>query len=154
MEEKTIMQLYTELYEEYQRQVEETELPLKKLLEYQELKYRIFVIDTFRSFERIIPLTDDKKEIQRHYYVVSKFIRSLLTEHKYGTKTDETGMKVRETAERALLKVVSDGERRFKSLAIQFQQYYKSIYEYFQTVLIVWTQYRESYIKIEEGGNK
>ena len=86
MEEKTIMQLYTELYEEYQRQVEETELPLKKLLEYQELKYRIFVIDTFRSFERIIPLTDDKKEIQRHYYVVSKFIRSLLTEHKYGTK--------------------------------------------------------------------
>ena len=154
MEEKTIMQLYTELYEEYQRQVEETELPLKKLLEYQELKYRIFVIDTFRSFERIIPLTDDKKEIQRHYYVVSKFIRSLLTEHKYGTKTDETGMKVRETAERALLKVVSDGERRFKSLAIQFQQYYKSIYDYFQTVLIVWTQYRESYIKIEEGGNK
>ena len=154
MEEKTIMQLYTELYEEYQRQVEETELPLKKLLEYQELKYRIFVIDTFRSFERIIPLTDDKKEIQRHYYVVSKFIRSLLTEHKYGTKTDETGMKVRETAERALLKVVSDGERRFKSLAIQFQQYYKSIYEYFQTVLIVWTQYREAYIKIEEGGNK
>ena len=63
-------------------------------------------------------------------------------------------MKVRETAERALLKVVSDGERRFKSLAIQFQQYYKSIYDYFQTVLIVWTQYRESYIKIEEGGNK
>lgn len=154
MEEKTIMQLYTELYEEYQRQVEETEFPLKKLLEYQELKYRIFVIDTFRSFERIIPLTDDKKEIQRHYYVVSKFIRSLLTEHKYGTKTDEAGMKVRETAERALLKVVSDGERRFKSLAIQFQQYYKSIYDYFQTVLIVWTQYRESYIKIEEGGNK
>lgn len=153
MAEKTMMELYTELYEDYQQQVEETELPLKQLLEYQELKYRIFVIDTIRSFERIIPITEDKKEIQRHYYVVSKFIRSLLTEHKYGTKTDEAGLKVRETAEKALLKVVSDGERRFKSLAIQFQQYYKSICDYFQAVLIVWTQYRESYIKIE-GGNK
>ena len=153
MAEKTMMELYTELYEDYQQQVEETELPLKKLLEYQELKYRIFVIDTIRSFERIIPITEDKKEIQRHYYVVSKFIRSLLTENKYGTKTDEAGLKVRETAEKALLKVVSDGERRFKSLAIQFQQYYKSICDYFQAVLIVWTQYRESYIKIE-GGNK
>ena len=153
MAEKTMMELYTELYEDYQQQVEETELPLKKLLEYQELKYRIFVLDTIRSFERIIPITEDKKEIQRHYYVVSKFIRSLLTEHKYGTKTDDAGIKIRETAEKALQKVVVDGERRFKSLAIQFQQYYKSICEYFEAVLIVWTQYRESYIKIE-GGNK
>ena len=37
MAEKTMMELYTELYEDYQQQVEETELPLKKLLEYQEL---------------------------------------------------------------------------------------------------------------------
>ena len=153
MAEKTIKQIYTELYETYHQQVEEGELPLKKLLEYQELKYRIFVLDTIQAFEMNIPLTEDKKDIQRHYYVVSKFIRSLLTEHKYGTKTDEAGVKVRETAEKALQKVVADGERRFKSLAIQFQQYYKSICDYFQAVLIVWTQYRESYIKIE-GGNK
>ncbi len=106
-------------------------------------------METFQTFCKAAPLTADTKVLVNHYQLVNLSICNLLTERKFGTKTDDNGKKKRETAALSLDKVVKDNQKRFASFAAQTQNQYKtSITNYINAVLPVWVQYRDTYVKL------
>ena len=144
-----LIEKYYERREAFRSQVAENSLPPDDLVLVQELDYRISILETFQTFCKAAPLTTDTKVLVNHYQLVNLSICNLLTERKFGTKTDDNGKKKRETAALSLDKVVKDNQKRFASFAAQTQNQYKtSITNYINTVLPVWIQYRDTYVKL------
>lgn len=132
-----------------QEQITENSLPLDDLLQAQELNYRIGVLETFQSLAKTAPLSMDAKVLGQHYQIVDVCIRYLLTDHKFGIATDENGKKKRETAHKALEDIIRDNQKRFSKFKAETQDYYKRcISNCVNTILPMWLQYRDTYIKI------
>lgn len=140
---------YHERREAFRSQVAENSLPPNDLILVQELDYRISILETFQTFCKAAPLTTDTNVLVSHYQLFNHCICNLLTERKLGMKTDDNGKKKRETAFLSLDKVIKDNQKRFASFAAQTQNQYKtSITNYINTVLPVWVQYRDTYVKL------
>ena len=144
-----LIEKYYERREAFRSQVAENSLPPDDLVLVQELDYRISILETFQTFCKAAPITTDTKVLVNHYQLVNLCICNLLTERKFGTKTDDNGKKKRETSSLSLDKVVKDNQKRFASFAAQTQNQYKtSITNYINAVLPVWVQYRDTYVKL------
>ena len=140
---------YYEKREAFRSQVAENSLPPDDLILVQELEYRISVLETFQTFCKAAPLSTDTNVLVNHYQLFNHCICNLLTERKFGKKTDENGKKKRETAFESFDKVIKDNQKRFSSFSAQTQNQYKtSISNYINTVLPVWVQYRDTYVKL------
>ena len=115
-----LIEKYYERREAFRSQVAENSLPPDDLILVQELDYRISILETFQTFCKAAPLTTDTKVLVNHYQLVNLCICNLLTERKFGTKTDDNGKKKRETSALSLDKVVKDNQKRFASFAAHF----------------------------------
>ena len=139
----TILDNYRNLQNNYRSQIAANSLPLEDNLKMQEVNYRICVLETFA------PITMDTKVMGYHYQLVDAYVKFVLTERKFGPKTDTEGIKKRETAAASFEKVVQDGRKRFSSFSPTSQDQYRStIGNYILTVLSVWMQYRNTYINV------
>ena len=126
------------------------QLPVEALLPMLELNYRIDVIETFQIICRSAPVTTDGKVLSFHYQLVDAYIQLLLAERKFGSRTDEAGLKRRQTAEESLQRVVQDNRRQFSSFKAGAPDLYKTtICKLVNTFLPIWMQYRETYIPIQ-----
>lgn len=144
-----ILEQYLAKQEELRKQIQANNLPPAALADYQELVYRIGVLEAFKAFSRSAPVTLDTKIMGQHYQIADSNIRALLTERQIGPKPDEEGRKKRETALTALKRVVEDGRKRFGSFSVTSQEQYKNcIGSLINTVMPVWIQYRNTYINI------
>ena len=125
-------------------------LPVDILLPMQELNYRIDVIDTFQIICKSAPVTTDGKALSFHYQLVDAYIQLLLGERKFGSRTDDAGMKRRQTAEESLQRVVKDKRNQFASFKASAPEQYKgAICKLVNTFLPIWMQYRETYTHIQ-----
>lgn len=146
----TVLEQYKAKQEEFASQIAENSLPMDSLLPMQEVNYRICVICTFQSFCKTAPVTTDKNVMGFHYQLVDAYIRFLQNERKFGSKTDENGQKKRDTAAQTLASVIQDNRKRFASFVPSTpDQYKKSIANMVNTILPVWTQYRNTYVNVE-----
>ena len=144
-----ILEQYLAKQEELRSQIQANSLPLAALADYQELVYRIGVLEAFKAFSRTAPITLDTKIMGRHFQIADSNIRALLTERQIGPKPDEEGKKKRETALTALKRVVDDGRKRFGNFnAATKEEYKKCIGNLINAVLPVWIQYRNTYVNI------
>ena len=124
----TILDNYRNLQNNYRSQIAANSLPLEDNLKMQEV---------------------NPKVMGYHYQLVDGYVKFVLTERKFGPKTDAEGMKKRETAAASFEKVVQDGRKRFSSFKPTSQDQYKStIGNYILTLLPVWMQYRNTYITV------
>lgn len=145
----TILERYQEKQKVIRSQIAENSLPLQELLDMQELNYRICVLETFQSFCKSAPITMDTKVMGYHFQMVDAYVHFILTERRFGPKTDTEGQKKRETAQTSFEQVVKDARKRFESFSAGTQeQYQRSISHYVNTVLPVWVQYRNTYINV------
>lgn len=145
----TILDQYLQKQAEIKSQVAENSLPMDSLLMMQEVNYRICVLETLRTFCQTAPVTVDTRVMGYHYQMVNAYVRFLLSERKFGPKTDAEGQKKRETAMTSLEQVVNDSGRQFASFKAATQdQYKKCVCDMVNTVLPVWIQYRNTYINI------
>ena len=145
----TILQQYREKQQSFCSQINSGNLPLEKVIEMQEVNYRICVLETFESFCKTAPITTDSKAMGYHYQLVDAYVRFVLNERKFGARTDTDGAKKRETAYASLEKVALDGKKRFSSFVPgNDKQYKEAISNYIKTILPVWMQYRNMYINI------
>lgn len=145
----TILEQYFAKKQELCSQIKAESLPMDSLTIFQELNYRICVLETLKAFCVTAPVTMDTKVMGYHYQVVDAYIKFLGAERKFGPKADEAGQKKRETAAAALERVVQDGRKRFASFNANSQDQYKNcIGSLINTVLPVWLQYRNTYINI------
>ncbi len=134
---------------EIRAQIEEGTYPPDRLFQYQELTYRICVLETMRDFCKSAPATTDLRTLSTHFKIVDAYIKFIMTERQLGCKTDEDGLKRRETAHLALEKVVQDYGRRFSGFkASAPDQYQKQVTDMINAVISVWLQYRTTYINL------
>lgn len=125
------------------------ELPLESIVVYQELNYRVDVLETCKALTVTAPVTTDVNKLRYHYQLTDKVLGALTTEHKFGPTVDEEGKKKRETALSSLERVIQDGRRRFSSFRATSQEQYKeTVTKFIGTVLNIWVQYRNTYVKI------
>ena len=130
-------------------QIAANSLPLDELLVMQELNYRIGVLETFQSLVKTAPLSTDTSVLKQHYGIFDVSLRYLLKDHKFGVATDDNGKKRRQTAEKAVMDVISANQKKFTSFVAETQDQYKRyISECANTVLPMWLQFRDTYITI------
>lgn len=145
----SILTQYQDRHSVICEQIAENSLPLDELIQVQELNYRIGVLETFQSLAKTAPISTDTKVLGQHYQIVDVCVRYLLSDHKFGTATDENGKKKRETAYKALEDIIRDNRKRFSSFSAETQDHYKRcITNCVNTVLPMWLQFRDTYIKI------
>ena len=90
-------------------------------------------------------------DLSYHYQLVDAYVKSVLSERRFGAKTDEDGKKRRETARQSLEKVVESGRKQFRSFSpSKPEQYSQTVGKYINALLPVWMQYRDTYINLQE----
>ncbi len=150
----TLLEQYKTKQDEFTEQIKAYSLPFDSLIIFQELSYRIFILKTFQAFCKTAPVTMDTNVMAIHYQMVDASIHFLRNERRFGLKMDENGKKQRDTAANTLENVIQDKRRRFASFVpVTQEQYRDSIKDMIDTVLTVWIQYRDTYVKINlQGG--
>lgn len=144
-----ILAEYVAAQDEMLIKVAGNELPLESVIEFQELNYRVDVLETCKALTVTAPITTDVKKLGYHYQLTEKVLTALTTEHKFGPAVNEEGKKKREAALSALERVIQDGRKRFSSFKAASQEQYKEIVtKFIGAVLNVWIQYRNTYVKI------
>lgn len=145
-----LLDLYKQRREEYLKQIEAEKFPQEKLVLIPELNYRIEVLETFRTFCKNAPITRDTKAIGYHYQLVDAYIRFLQSECRFGPRTDDAGLKKRQTASATVDRVAEEYRRRFASFSAKSDDMYKkNIGEIVNNVLAVWIQLRDAYVSIK-----
>lgn len=145
----TLLDNYKNKQESFNAMIAKNELPLDCVLTLQEVKYRICVFETMRNFCQTAPVTMEAKYMGYHYQLVDAYLHFLVAEHKFGPKVDENGQRKRETAAESLARVIADQKKRFSNYHPANQdQYKRDIGNMINSVLAVWVQYRDAYIKI------
>lgn len=144
-----ILAQYVATQNEMLLKVAGNELPVEAVVEYQELNYRIDVLNTCKALTVTAPVTTDKKKLGYHYQLTDKVLGTLTTEHKFGLVVDEAGKQKREAALSALERIIQDGRRKFQNINITSkEQYQKLVISFIGAVLNVWVQYRNTYVNI------
>ena len=129
----------------------ETAATSAHLWTYQELLYRIEVLEVFQMFHRTAPCTTDAKVLCGHYQMVDAYIHHLSMERQYGKPADDIQKKHRETALGNLGKVIADYRKRMNSFrATTAEAYGKEVGAIIQNVVIVWVQHRCCYVDVNK----
>lgn len=147
----TLLEKYINLQMEFAEKVTNGVLPLDKVLVYQEILYRIDVLESCQLFVKTAPVTTDTKVLAYHYQMWDAYIYHMLTDHRFGQPADEKRKKARETAANSLSQVVNSCRKQFSSFKPATAELYRqSINALITTVLPAWIQYRETYISLKE----
>lgn len=145
----TILDQYREKQAAIRSKIAANSLLPEELLVMQEVNYRICVLETFQSFCKSAPVTTDVKVMGYHFQMVDAYVRFVLSERRFGPRTDADGQQKRETARSSFERVVQDGRKRFTSFSGGTNEQYKTcISQYVNTILPVWMQYRNTYINL------
>ena len=115
---------------------------------YQELLYRIQVLETCQMLCKTAPVTTDTRELVGHYQLVDAVLFCAGKEHAFGKAR-------RKAAGENLAKIVADCRKRFSSFQAKSpEQYRQSVSAMVGTVLVAWVQLRNTYVPIGEEANQ
>jgi len=143
----TTLEQYYQTRQQLGARIAEGKLDCNQLLGYQELLYRISVLESCMNFIKTAPVTSDLKSMSFHYQVVDALITCLLQERQFGIPADEKLKKQRATALSNLQTVVTTFRKQFQSFAPTSPEAYRdTISKMINTVLLAWLQYRYTYI--------
>lgn len=144
-----LLDVYRQQQNELLSQISERKTNADTMLVFQELSYRICVLETFQAFVKTAPITTEGSALSFHYQMLDAYIRFIESERKFGTAADKNGKMKRETAHHTLCNVTQDNRKRFSSFhASSPEQYKKEISNLANTVLPVWIEYRNTYVNI------
>lgn len=123
---------------------------------YQELLYRIGVLEAFQLIAKAAPFSSDMKTLFPHYQVVNMFVDNLKKE-RFLPAPDPDAQNQQRTAIGSLHSVIDDYRKRYASYVPQSpEQYQRDIGRTIATVLPAWIQYRNTItdIKLNEEAQK
>ena len=143
----TTLEQYYQTKQQLNAKIASGEMTMDQLLGYQELLYRISVLESCMNFVKTAPVTDDTKAMCYHYQVVEALATSLLTERQYGIPADEKLRNQRATAQGNLQTVVNSFRKQFQSFKPANPESYRAaITKMVNTILPAWLQYRQTFI--------
>lgn len=143
-------QTVLEYYSTMRQSIEAAALTPDTLWQYQEVLYRVSVIETCQALHKTAPLSEDRKVLLPHYQMLTAYFQFMLTERRFGLSTETDIRRHQDTAYANLQRIIEDHRGRFQHYSVQSAgQYLKDIGNAICTVLPAWMQYRNSLIKIE-----
>ena len=143
----TTLEQYYQMRQQLNGRIAEGKMDANQLLGYQELLYRISVLESCMNFIKTTPASTDLKVLGEHYKVVETYFTALSQERKIGIPGDERLRKQRETALSNLETVLNCFRKQFQSYTAQSAEVYReSITKMVNTILPAWLQYRFTYI--------
>ena len=143
----TTLEQYYQTKQQLNAKMAEGKFSNDQLLGYQELMYRISVLESCMMFLKTAPVSTDTSILGFHYKVVDALFTCMLQERQFGLPADEKVKKQRATALENLQLVVNSFRRPFQSFAPNTPEVYReTISKMITTVLPVWLQYRYTYI--------
>lgn len=149
MAKTTILEEYQQKKQEYMDQIAEGRFQRDDSYRFQEMNYRIEVLECFQFFCRTAPVTMDEQEMAYHYGMVCVYIDVLIKERRFGKKADEELKIKRETALNTLMAVYEKCKEMFKNYQVESENYYRECISKFCSCLLpVWLQFRDTYISL------
>ena len=143
----TTLEQYYQTKQQLNAKMAEGKFTNDQLLGYQELMYRISVLESCMMFLKTAPVSTDTSVLGFHYKVVDALFTCMLQERQFGLPADEKVKKQRATALENLHLVINSFRRPFQSFAPNTPEVYReTISKMITTVLPVWLQYRYTYI--------
>lgn len=143
----TTLEQYYQTKQQLNAKMAEGKFTNDQLLGYQELMYRISVLESCMMFLKTAPVSTDTSVLGFHYKVVDALFTCMLQERQFGLPADEKVKKQRATALENLHMVIKSFRRPFQSFAPNTPEVYReTISKMITTVLPVWLQYRYTYI--------
>ncbi len=124
-------------------------VPLEQAWTYQELLYRMEVLQTCQMFCANAPVGSDMQSMLTHYQMVDGYLENLKNERRFGIPAPDDEQKQRDTAHQNLCRIVADYRKRFGSFSpVNPEQYKNEIGKTITTFLPAWLQTRNAYTKI------
>lgn len=140
---------YIKLEKTMRPRATEGHLTLEELMLYQELRYRIEVLGTMRTFAKTAPTTNDVTVLSRHYQLVDAFIQCLGMERKIGAPADEKMKGMRAAGTDSYQKITNSSRKTFSSFRPKGPDDYKTnLNSMITAILSIWVPYRNTYINI------
>jgi len=133
------------------RLVQSQPMQLEQVWNYQELMYRIEVLQVCQMLVKTAPMgtKETQAEMITHYHMFDGYFECIKNERRIGLQTDENIQKQRDTAYQNLCHVIADYRKRFQSYHTKTpEQYSKNISKIVSTVLPAWINLRNTYMRI------
>jgi len=151
----TVLEEYRALRQDMETSMQEAIPSPGQLWAYQELLYRISVIEVLSRFFAAAPFTVDGNALLRHFQMLSGYLQHLIRERRYNDSASEKVQKMRQTSHENLCRIVQNHRARFQRYAPHsMDQYQRDIGNVINTVLPAWLQYRNTLINIQSEEEK
>lgn len=125
-------------------------LSLEQAWSFQELLYRIEVLQVCQMFTMTAPVGNDLRAMVTHYQMVDGYFENLRSERRNGLVASEKEQKQRETVSQNLSRITNDYRKRFSSFSPSAPDQYKNeISRVISTMLPAWIQMRNVYAPIK-----
>ena len=145
----TVLEKYCKQRENMNAEIAQGAFTVEKLLVYQELLYRINVLETCMNFCKTAPVTPDLRALTDHYQLLDAFIQCMLLERRLGPAGDESVKRQRETGFANLENVVASFRKQFTSFVPTAPDAYRNaIHNMVGTILPAWVAYRNTYVNL------
>ena len=143
----TTLEQYNQMKQQLTAKIADGTMTVDQLLGYQELLYRISVLESCMNFVKTAPVTNDMKVMSYHYQVVEALFTCLVQERQFGIPADDVVRKQRATALENLQTVVNSFRKQFQSFKPAAPEAYRAaVTKMVNTILPAWLQYRYTYI--------
>ena len=143
----TTLEQYNQMKQQLTAKIADGTMTVDQLLGYQELLYRISVLESCMNFVKTAPVTNDMKVMSYHYQVVEALFTCLVQERQFGIPADDVVKKQRATALENLQTVVNSFRKQFQSFKPAAPEAYRAaVTKMVNTILPAWLQYRFTYI--------
>ncbi|MBR2310077.1 MAG: hypothetical protein IKA47_06060 [Oscillospiraceae bacterium] len=143
----TTLEQYNQMKQQLTAKIADGTMTVDQLLGYQELLYRISVLESCMNFVKTAPVTNDMKVMSYHYQVVEALFTCLVQERQFGIPADDVVRKQRATALENLQTVVNSFRKQFQSFKPAAPEAYRAaVTKMVNTILPAWLQYRFTYI--------
>lgn len=140
----TLFERYVETKQEFNQMLKKSVLIPEQIRTYQELLYRISVLESFQMFVKTAPATTNVTLLLPHYQLVDAFVQNILIERREPAAAER--QKQIEMCHTSLKQVVDDYRRRFGSFAPTRDTHYQAeIRNAVSSVIPVWIQYRNTF---------
>lgn len=143
----TTLEQYNQMKQQLSAKIADGTMTGDQLLGYQELLYRISVLESCMNFVKTAPVTNDMKVMSFHYQVVEALFTCLIQERQFGVPANDALKKQRDTALNNLHTVVNSFRKQFQSFKPATPEAYRAaVTKMVNTILPAWLQYRFTYI--------